>query len=168
MIFAMNFVWGSIDMLIFYRMDVLAQKRHMNLILSDDGTVTHRSKIYNELGNTIFDTLSEQDKQKAVDLIRDSNIESDKEVRQDRKSMLFSAISCFIITILTVIPVVLTILLIPDEELSLNCATIVSCISLFFVAYHLHEGSKKAKILFGLFIMLFSYVLTIFATYLGG
>jgi len=170
LIVGMNFVWGFIDMYIFYKMDVSAQKRNIG-ILSDKERTTEeqRSEIYDALGNTIFDVLAEEDKIKATELVMNSDVGTTTEIKADRRGMFLSAVSCFLITFLTSVPLVFCLLVISDPTDSLHAALILACICLFFIGYKL-EPSKypKYKVRTGASIALLAAGLTIFATYLGG
>jgi hypothetical protein len=170
MIVGMNFVWGFIDMYIFYRMDVSAQKRNIGILNNGERTVEERrGEIYDALGNTIFDVLTEEDKIKATDLVLNSNVETNIEMKADRRAMFLSALSCFLITFLTSVPLVFCLLLISDPTDSLHTAVILACICLFFIGYKLEPSKNmKYKVRTGASIALLAAGLTIFATFLGG
>lgn len=170
LIVGMNFVWGFIDMYIFYRMDVTAQKRYAEILRrKEDEYGSRRDELYDSVGNTIFDVLTEEDKEKAVDLLSEGRPGSDEEMKMDRRNMAWSAISCFFITLLTTIPMILCLLLINDTSDALYWTTVVACVCLFFVGYKLEPlDSKKDKIVTGVSIAVLAYLLTFFATYLGG
>lgn len=170
LIVGMNFVWGFIDMYIFYRMDVTAQKRYAGILKnSSESPGKYRKELYDSIGSTIFDALTEEDKEKAVDLLERGRVETHEEMRSDRRNMLLSAISCFIITLLTTVPLIVCLLSISDTTEALYWTTVVACISLFVVGYKLEPtDSRRDKIVTGLSIAIIAYALTFFATYLGG
>lgn len=170
LIVGMNFVWGVIDMYIFYRMDVIAQRRYIEILKrADDGRGLRKEELYDAVGNTIFDALTEEDKIKAVDLLSNSRLGTKQEIKDDRKNMLFSAVTCFIITLMTTIPLILCLISINNTEEALFWTTVVACICLFVVGYKLEPSrSRKSKVVTGVTISVIAYLLTFFATYLGG
>ncbi len=170
LIIGMNFVWGFIDMYIFYKMDVFAQGRYAKIVNNKDKHPENtRKAVYNELGSTIFDVLSEEDKEEAVNLVMKSAVEDCEAMKSDRKDMFLSGLSCFIITLLTTIPIILSLLLIPNMHLSLWVASSLAIISLFFTGYMLDSGdSFKNRAYTGLSIAFIALGLTLLATYLGG
>ncbi len=170
LILGMNFVWGFIDMYIFYRMDVTAQKRYTEMLkISSEEPGKHRKELYDAVGSTIFDALTEEDKEKAVDLLEKGRVGTHEEMRHDRKDMFLSAVSCFIITLLTTIPMIICLLAISDTAEALYWTTVVACVCLFVVGYRLEPNeSRRDKVLSGVLIAVTAYGLTFFATYLGG
>jgi len=59
MILAMNFVWGVIDMIIFYRIDVSTQRRYRRRLKEDRKADGYREKIDGELDKLSgFDSFS--------------------------------------------------------------------------------------------------------------
>jgi len=170
LIVGMNFVWGFIDMYIFYRMDTTAQKRYTEILRNDK----HRTEeeryedVYDSLGSTIFDVLTEEDKTKAARMLFNCRLGTEKEMKADRRNMFISAASCFVITLLTTVPLILCLVLIPKDD-ALAAATLVACICLFFVGYMLEPTNGRwQKTKTGISIAAVAYVLTYFATYLGG
>jgi VIT family. len=170
LIVGMNFVWGFIDMYIFYKMDVSAQKRNIGILKDKERTTEERrDEIYDALGNTIFDVLAEEDKIKATELILNSGVGTTTEIKADRRGMFLSALSCFLITFLTSVPLVFCLLIISDPTDSLHAALILACICLFFIGYKLEPSNDvKYKVRTGASIALLAAGLTIFATFLGG
>lgn len=170
LIVGMNFVWGVIDMYIFFRMDMIAQKRYVEILSKeDDVDGSRRRELYDAVGNTIFDALTEEDKEKAVDLLSNGRPGTKQEIAEDRKNMFLSAVTCFIITLMTTIPLIICLLSIENTTDALYWTTVVACVCLFVVGYLLEPSrSRRSKTLTGLSIAVIAYLLTFFATYLGG
>ena len=171
LIVGMNFVWGFIDMYIFYTMDVTAQKRYAEILRDDDDRTMEQkyAEVYDALGNTIFDTLTEEDKNKAVEIIVKGKVGTREEMRADRKNMFLSAVTCFVITLLTTVPLIICLLSIDDPVHSLYAAVATACICLFFVGCALEPSDAlRSRIKTGVSIASIAAILTIFATYLGG
>ncbi|MFA6805248.1 MAG: hypothetical protein WCQ23_06910 [Candidatus Methanomethylophilaceae archaeon] len=169
MILAMNFVWGAIDMIIFYRIDVSTQRRYTRILKEDRRADGYREKIDGELDNTIFDVLTEDDRQKGVDVVIDGTIESERDIWSDRKRMFQSSAACFIITVATAIPVIAALLLIDDQTAALDAAAVLASVSLFFVGCNIdREASKGIRLAEGLSIMALALMLSLFAAYFGG
>ncbi|MDR0887607.1 MAG: hypothetical protein LBM39_00270 [Candidatus Methanoplasma sp.] len=171
LIVGMNFVWGVVDMYIFYRMDVTAQRRYAEILGGDTccSMEEHHDQIYDALGGTVFDALSEKDKERAVELIMDSDVGTQEEMRLDRMNMLLSAITCFVITMLTTIPLILCLVLINDSHGALAAASLVAGLCLFFTGFMLEPlNSFSKKVMTGISISVIALGLTFFATFLGG
>ena len=171
LIVGMNFVWGFIDMYIFYKMDTTAQKRYSEILRNDKQRTKEEryEEVYDALGSTIFDVLTEEDKTKAAKMLFDGRLGTAKEMKADRWNMFISAASCFVITLLTTIPLILCLVLIPDPNDALPAATITACVCLFFVGYMLEPlNGRWKKTRTGISIAVLAFVLTYFATYLGG
>ena len=171
LIVGMNFVWGFIDMYIFYKMDKTAQRRNIAIIENVENKPPEviRGEIYDVLGNTIFDVLTEEDKLKAADVISNGSLATADEIKADRKNMLLSAVSCFFITFLTSVPLMVCLLLIDNPTDSMHGALIIACICLFFIGCKLEPSNlMRYKVRTGASIALIAAGLTIFATFLGG
>ncbi|MDR0522976.1 MAG: hypothetical protein LBG62_00920 [Candidatus Methanoplasma sp.] len=171
LIVGMNFVWGVVDMYVFYKMDVTAHRRYVE-VLSGEGCCNHTEHylmVYDALGSTIVDALAEEDKEKVVDLVMNGRIESREEMREGRRAMLLSAVSCFLITLLTTVPLVLCLALVEEPYAALWSASTAASVCLFFAGYLMEPSKRRSrKILTGASIMTLALALTLFAAYLGG
>jgi len=169
MVLGMNFVWGFIDMYIFYRMDATAQKRYIKILNDKDMDPEKRyQEAYGALDGTILDAVCEDCKSEVARRILDAEVAKESNLKADRVKMLKSAASCFIITLMTTIPLILCMALIPGED-GLEAAIVVACALLFIVGYKLEPGdSVKNRVMTGASIALVSFGLTYFAMYLGG
>jgi len=171
-ILAMNFVWGSIDMYIFYRMDVNAQRRQLRLLRENSAAVdreANRNQMYDELGGTIFDSADEQSKEKATAVLLDAKPEDTKGIRRDRHWMMVNAVASFIVTVATAVPIVICLTFIQNMHSALMWSSVSASFCLFFVGYALSPYSTRfSRVLTGLFTTLMALVLTIFAAFFGG
>jgi hypothetical protein len=171
LILGMNFVWGTIDMYVFYRMDVTAHRRYVE-ILSGEGCCNegeHFAKVYDSLDGTILDAVAEDAKVKLVDMILESKVESKEEMITGRKNMLKSAVACFVITMLTTVPLVLCLLLADDLRVALMSASVAASLCLFATGFFLEpRGKLWMKVGTGASMTLLALALTYFAAYFGG
>lgn len=171
-IVAMNFVWGSIDMYIFYQMDVNLQHRQLNLLrelsVSSDREA-YRERMYEELGGTIFDAADEESKQEAVDVLVNCEPEDIAGIVKDRRWMILNSVAAFLVTLATVIPFLLCLGLIADLRQALMWSMASASICLFFVGYFLAPyQSLRGRIGTAVLITVSALLLTVFAAYLGG
>ena len=171
-ILAMDFVWGVIDMVVFFDSDVIEQRRRRNLLrrlYSSENREQMRDEVYDSLGGSVFDDLDEDSKRKAVDLVMNARMGDGDSALEGRRVYLFNAVTAFAVNFGSAIPVALCILFIPDLRLSLVAASLVSVVALFFIGYHMAPGeSKRSRVLFGTGLAVVTLMLTLFAAYFGG
>ena len=168
----MDFVWGSIDMYIFYRIDIMSQKRRITLLkklYSADDRTPMRKDLYNSLDATVFDLADEDTKWRAVDVLMTGSMEDNIALKKDNRKYLFNAVTSFITTVATAIPAAVCLAFIPDWSNALLWASIASCTALFFTGYSMSPYDRPAyKALTGLSIAAISMALTLFAAFFGG
>ena len=168
LIVGMNFSWGAIDMVIFYFIDVAEQRKHYR-ILKGQGLYDDKKKVIRDnLSGTIVGMLDDEDENRIVDIIADSNIESFEEIRNDRRDLFKSAFSSFVITMLTVIPSVLCLLIVDDLRDALMFAGITSSICMFFIGYLLGPYLGTKGWISGSMVLLLALGITAAATVTGG
>ena len=158
-------------MYIFYKMDKTAQRRNIAIIENAENKPPEviRGEIYDVLGNTIFDVLTEGGQTRGGGCHIKWQLATADEIKADRKNMLLSAVSCFFITFLTSVPLMVCLLLIDNPTDSLHGALIIACICLFFIGCKLEPSNlMKYKVRTGASIALIATGLTIFATFFGG
>lgn|GEM_PF-401409 len=171
-IVAMNFVWGSIDMYIFYHMDVNLQHRQLNLLrelsVSSDRE-SYRKRMYEELGGTIFDSADEESKQEAVDVLINCEPEDLTAIVKDRRWMVLNSVAAFLVTLATVIPFLICLDFIADLRQALMWSMVSASICLFGVGYFLAPYQRfSGRIGTAALITVSALLLTLFAAYLGG
>ena len=168
LIVGMNFSWGAIDMVIFYFIDVAEQKKHFR-ILRGDGLYDDKKKVIRDnLSGTIVDCLDDESEDKVVELIAESGLEPEEQEKEARKDLFKSAFSSFLITMITVIPSVLSLLIIDDLKDGLMWAGLTSSICMFFVGYKLGPYLGTKGMFSGLMVLLLGLSITIIATFTGG
>ena len=168
LIVGMNFSWGAIDMVIFYFIDVAEQRKHYR-ILKGQGLYDDKKKVIRDnLSGTIVGMLDEDDENRIIDIIAESDIESFEEIRNDRKDLFKSAFSSFVITMLTVIPSVLCLLIVEDLKDALMFAGITSSICMFFIGYLLGPYLGTKGWISGSMVLLLALGITAAATVTGG
>ncbi len=171
MIIGMNATWGAIDAVIFFLIDSYSEKNHAKVIYSArEGRDREEAVEYllNAFGGTPLDALLPEDERMICEKILDCRTESTEGMSKDRRSMALSSLGCFIITLLTVIPVALPIYLIQDTALALGIASALSSVILFFVGYSMKYHYATNGWATGLFLAGVSWALTIIATFTGG
>ena len=171
-IIGMDFVWGSIDMYIFYRMDMMSLHRQVitlgKMYVSEDRS-SMREEVDRELDGTIFDLMDGSTREKAVDLVMGSEIGNFGGYRKEKNKYLFNAVSAAIITFMTAIPAVACLLLIGDDTTAFFSSSAISSLALFFIGYRMSPYRKRSmKALTGLVTTAASLLLTLFAAYFGG
>lgn len=170
LIIGMNFTWGLIDMIVFFMIDAFDQKSRIRAIRSksDRDEKEVRAYIHEDLSGTIADVLDEEDERKIVDIIMKSRLEPEEQLRTERKDLFIGAFFCFVITMLTVIPVIMPLIFIPDKTTALFWSSGVAAIFLFFIGYYMapYTGINKWKM--GFMLTAASWVITFVATITGG
>lgn len=168
LILGMDFSWGLIDMIVFYYVDVLAEKRYVRVLKDDSSRESKRPFIRRFLSGSIVDVLDEKDRERIVDGVLDSEIGSDDYLKQLRHDDLISCIMCFVITMLTTIPPIICLILVPNLRDALTVAATVSSICLFIVGYRIgsYLGTKGWKT--GSALLIVSLSATAIASVFGG
>lgn len=171
LIVGMNFSWGAIDMVIFYFIDVAEQKKHFR-ILRGDGLYDDKKKVIRDnLSGTIVGCLDDESEDRVVDFIAESGVESEEEEKADRKELFKSAFSAFLITMLTVVPAVLSLLIWGGGDNlkdGLMWAGLTSSMCMFFIGYKLGPYLGTKGINSGLMVLVLGLSITIIATFTGG
>ena len=98
----------------------------------------------------------------------DREIQTEEEANGDYKAMMMSSLGCFVITVLTLIPIVLPVLLLSDFMYALEVASRLSTVILFFVGFHLGPYLGLNKWITALTITGISLGISVVATFTGG
>ncbi len=167
----MDFVWGAIDLVIFFDIDVIAHRRRTSELrrVCRDKPDDSREVLSGLLEGTVFDEVDEESREKAVDLLCSAGMQDRKTLRRDWKRYFFNAVTAFAVTLSTAIPSALCVILIDDLWLACLMAAMMSCIALLFIGYLMAVSEKKInRLMFGLFIAGLTMLLTLFAAVFGG
>lgn len=171
-IVAMDFVWGAIDMYIFYRVDKMSQDRRIELlrrIYSSDDRERYRQELGDDLEEGIVGLTSDETKHLVENTIMGGSPEPWYEVRSDRRRYAFNAVTAFVVTLLTAVPAAICLTFIEDDTLAYLSTSVVSSLALFFTGYRLSPlESRTARLWTGATTAAIALVLTVFAAYLGG
>jgi hypothetical protein len=168
-IIGMNFTWGAIDMVIFYMIDRFDQDSYVRTIMNKDiDPANARQEMFDDLSGTIADIITYEDEQKVIDVMMKSQLESGEDIIDERHKLLMSAVMCFVITLLTTIPVIIPLMFISDQTTALFVASGIAATCLFFIGYHLAPYMGVGKWKLGLTMTFFAWVITIIAVYTGG
>ncbi len=168
-VIGMNATWGVIDGVIFYYLDVCNQRRFSKLIT--DGSMEREeriSKLMDEFGASPLDVLSDEDKRWACEAMLDRELQSKEGFRRDRVEMAKNSLGCILWTLLTLIPIVVPVLLIPDFYDALEAASVLSSVILFFVGYYMGPHLGFNRWLTGAVVLSISLGISLVATFTGG
>lgn len=168
LILGMNFTWGAIDAVLFYIVGYLDQRRHMMILSSDLPREERARMLMEELNGTAVDMLDEDDARRICDSMLDMRMQGPDDVREDRASMVKSSIACFIITVLTAIPVVVPLALIDDLEMAMLAGSCLASIMMMLAGYYTGKVMCSRPLRFSLLITAIAWAITIIATYTGG
>lgn len=171
MILGMNATWGAIDAVIFYMIGAFSERNHARVIdEARSGKDREEAVRYlmDAFGGTPLDALLPEDERMICERILECRTESEEGFSKDRRAMALSSLGCFIITLLTIIPVAAPILLIPDTMLALGVASALSSVILFFVGYSMKNHFATNGWAMGLFLTGISWTITIISTFTGG
>jgi len=170
-ILAMDFVWGMIDLIIFFNMDILSFGRRHRTLLRMKSVDSYESRMDvadGLLDGSVFDDLDDDTRRKAAELVADA------ELNDGRKDSIygtyfFNAVTAFVCTFVSALPSVFCLALIDDLMDACMAAAVVSSISFFIVGYLMADGNTHLRrILVGLALTALTMLLTLFAAYLGG
>lgn len=169
LIIGMNFTWGLIDAVVFYMVDIFNQRKFVRIMSACD--LPHDRKVemmLDEFSGTPLDILDPEDERRICEDILSKTVESESERLSDRRAMRDSAIACFLITILTTVPIVVPLLLIGDIGTALTVASCLSSICLFFIGFRMERYLGVNRWIAGLFLTAVGWMITIAATFTGG
>ncbi len=171
-IIGMDFVWGAIDMYIFYRIDLLSRSRRINKYVNEFEGADHETRVRiaeEELHDTMFEFASPSDRRKMAEIFADSRCCGADALRSSNRHYVINALTAFFVTIMTVIPSVVCLEFIADFTLAALTTSIVSVVALFFVGYRLSPSdTTRSKIITGLTVAGISLLFTVFAAVFGG
>ena len=164
----MDFTWGAIDCILFYTVDVLDQRRMLSYMRSDLPADAKARIMYEDFGCTPLDLVKPEQGMESCKGIAMMDVKSEDQLRSARKGMAASAFSCFIATILPLIPTVAPLLLIENPDDALFVASALSAITMFFVGWKMGKfigmkGWQSGTIIAGL-----AWAITLIATFTGG
>jgi len=168
---AMDFVWGAIDLVIFFDIDIIAYRRRSHELAAACRSPSEESDriISGLLEGTVFDDMDDETRKKAVELIRSGRCECMRDARSERRRYLFNAVTAFLVTISTVIPSALCLIFIDNLWLACLMASSTSCLALLFIGYKMAVSDRKIiRLLFGASMAGLTMVLTLFAAVFGG
>lgn len=168
LIIGMNVTWGAIDAVLFYMVDVFNQRRFINIMRSCGIRGDCVDAVMDEFGGTPLDILDPDDERRVCEHILESRIAKDFDLRRDRLEMAYSAIGCFLVTVLTILPVVVPILLFPDIGTGMLVASAVSAILLFVVGWDMGGRLGVSRWKCGITVTVIAAVLIIVGTFTGG
>lgn len=170
LITGMNLTWGAIDAVIYYLLNVFEQRRFVRLMSMPDGPDREGrvDMMMDAFGGTPLDILDPESEREVCSRILDMRVESERDLGEDRRSMRMSSIGCFVITALTLVPIAVPILLIPDLDLGLGVASAVSSVILMAVGYRIAPALGVSRWGLALFLTVISWAITIVATFTGG
>ncbi len=168
-IIGMNATWGAIDAAIFYYLGLCDQKRYIKLIKDDSADPESRiSELMDEFDSTPLDVLSDQDKRWVCEKMLDRELQSEDGFSEDRRKMMISSVGCFVITLLTVIPIIIPVLLISDFMTALRVASVLAAIILFFIGYYMAPYLGLNRWVTGATLTGMSLLISLISTFTGG
>ncbi|MDO5854041.1 MAG: Fic family protein, partial [Thermoplasmata archaeon] len=142
-IIGMNATWGAIDAVVFFLIGGFSSRKHVMMIRNGRKGGKDReeaiSYLLDEFGGTPLDALTEEDERRICERILECETESNADIRRDQRQSALSSFGCFVVTLFTLIPVVLPILLIEPLETALIVASALSSCTLFFVGYKMKD-----------------------------
>ncbi len=170
LIIGMNLTWGAIDAIVFYMIDVFRQRTFLRLMNSSDDMDQEKrvDLIMDEFSGTPLDILDPECERMVCREILKMRTQDPEMSARDRRDMRDSSIGCFVVTALTILPLVLPILLIGDTDTGLMVSSMLSSIILFFVGFMMEPYLGVNRWVLGLFLAGVSWAITITATFTGG
>ncbi len=171
-IIGMDFVWGAIDMYIFYRIDLLSRSRMIHRYTNEFEGADRETRVEiakGELRGTMFEFAGAEDRRRMAEVFADSRCCSSDNLEKSTRHYVINALTAFFVTIMTVIPSVVCLEFIEDFTLAALTTSIVSVVALFFVGYRLSPSdTPRSKVITGLTVAVISLLFTLFAAAFGG
>ncbi|MCQ2079568.1 MAG: hypothetical protein MJZ38_05910 [archaeon] len=171
-IVGMDFVWGAIDMVVFYRVDILAHSRRVHLYLKVREATDREEQIRlleHEFDGTVFRMGDVSNRRRMIEEFLDGDFTGLNDLQRDRRHYLFNAVTAFVVSVSTVIPVILCLVLVEDQTMSLLFSSTLSSLALFFIGYAISPSDNRGyRVGTGLSIATIGLVFTVVAALLGG
>ncbi len=167
----MNVTWGAIDAVIFYFLGKCDQRRYKRIITNEDKTMSREERVdilVSELSSSPIGILKDEEARIICERMLDREIGSEEELRSERRAMALSSIGAFIFTVLTLVPIVLPVLHIPDFMLALSVANYLSSTILFFVGFYMGPSLGLNRMLSGLTFFILAWATALISTFTGG
>ncbi len=166
----MNATWGAIDGIIFYYLGVGDQLRYNRIIRNDDNYSREYRKnvLISGFSSSPLNVLTDEEQERICDEILDKELQSAEQERNDRIDMAKSSIGCWILTMLTLIPMIVPLLLISDFYTALSVGTVLCSIILFGIGYLIAPYLGQNRWITGLILAGFSLLISLISTFTGG
>lgn len=166
----MNATWGAIDGIIFYYLADGNQLRYNRIIRNDDNySREYRRKVLiSEFSSSPLNVLTDEEQERICDEILDKELQSAEQARNDHIDMAKSSIGCWILTMLTLIPMIVPLLLIPDFFMALRVGTILCSVVLFGIGYLIAPYLGRNRWATGLLLAGLSLLISLVSTFTGG
>ncbi|MCQ2084856.1 MAG: hypothetical protein MJZ21_01760 [archaeon] len=171
-IIGMDFVWGAIDMYIFYRGDVMAYHRRLKKYseaVALESDTAKKDMLRDEFHGTMFEFADDLSRDKILDTFLSADFTDFENLSRSKRHYLFNAITAFFVTMLTVVPSIVALWFFEDYTTALFCSSVVSAFALFFTGYLMApDTTLKVRVTTGLVTAGIALLFTIFAAYFGG
>ena len=170
LIIGMNLTWGAIDAVVFYLVGIFDQRNFVR-IMSNPEKLDEMERIrlleYSFSG-TPLDLLEPESEREICKTILKQKMQSEEHMKADRKALLESSVACFIITALTIVPIILPILLAEEVTTGLALSSALSSVVLFFIGFKMEKYVGVNRWTLGLGLAGVSWAITIVSTFTGG
>lgn len=171
-ILGMNTAWGIIDMIVFTLVDRFDQRKYIRIVSMNKERYVDEKElkeiIRDNLSGTLIDVLDYEDEKKIVRQILNAGLDTEENLKNERMDIFKGNFVCFLLTILTCIPVITPLLIIPDLHLACLWSSSVSAVFLFFIGYFMHPYTGINKWIMGFMISGIGIGITAMALLLGG
>ena len=170
MVTGMVVTWGTIDAIVFYYLGICDQKRYIRIIgnadkIDDEARVEY---LMDELSGTPLDVLNPNEQKIICKTVLDQEIESEEEMRNDRKVMAMSSLGCLIWSVMTLIPILLPVFLMSNFNHALFVSQILATICLFGVGFYMAKYIGTNRYYTGFTIAGMSLIIALVSTFTGG
>lgn len=171
LITGMNVTWGAIDAVVYYMIGEYTEiEYHRRISHAKRGCDREATVDYlmDSFSGTPLDAIRPEDERRICEAILDCELEDEKGLEKDRRDYVRSSAACFVITVLTIIPVAIPILIWHDDVYTgLAVASALSSTIMFFVGYQYGRDSGKGPVM-GVGLAAICWAITIIATFTGG
>ncbi len=170
LIIGMNLTWGAIDAVVFYLVGMFDQRNFVRIMSNPENLdETERIRLLEyAFSGTPLDLLEPESEREICRNILKQKMQSEEQMAADRRALMESSIACFIITALTIIPIILPILLVEDVATGLAASSALSSIVLFFIGFKLEKYVGVNRWVLGFGLAGVSWAITIVSTFTGG
>lgn len=171
LMFGVLFTWGFLDAILFSWVDILDQKERVRTFdeirnLPEDEAV---ERLLTTMNGTNFALLGEDEKRRLCREAYRGGLKVDEgQLRKNRKMVIQSALGCWAICVITLIPLIVPVLFFDGRRACMIASSFVASAVLFVIGYKLAGNLGKNRWLFAIALTSLTWIISLISMVMGG